>query len=239
MPRPLQGCPIYSFKPRITYRNDLLLPTSLYGINVPSGLSDYSVRAPTFVSREDMKEIRKSDPIQEGQPLKTVHGYVSPDFSLRFSNFWLQWQQVSTQITRSWWQFRGGDVYLDLAIQVYVLKDYSPRPNDAIYNQIFALIMEHELWHVEDAIKIITQWMPSMAYQDQNVQKYFTHAEIMGDEQFKYWFHNGYFEKYLRDCLYEELSKQAKVRHSSAECKKNLLQIETLLIKLVNQPSRP
>ena len=50
----LGGCPVYDFKPRITFGNDQLLPAGMYGVRLPSGLASTQAPAPQFIDPTTM-----------------------------------------------------------------------------------------------------------------------------------------------------------------------------------------
>jgi len=237
MTRPSQRCPVFEFKPRISYRDDLLLPASSYGIRVPAGLSAGSVPAPTYVSPEQMLALRKSQPQhQAGGGIAITHGLTTADFALCFSNFQAQWRQVSANAAVPFWQFQGGDVYFEVTIGVSVLEGNRPDPNDAESRQIFAILMEHELLHVLDEIDIVSQWMPSRGYQDQMVRRYLGDAQTVDDSMFRHWFRGTRFQDWLRDGLWTpEHNRRKDIRDSAAAYAPFRQRIEALRIQQVNR----
>ena len=119
-----------------------------------------------------------------GGGLGVVHGLTKAEFSLRFSNPGQQWKQVRTGSGPPFWQFQGGDVFLEVEITVYVLDGDRPHPGDRISNRIFAIIVEHELLHVLDEIDLVSQWMPAQARQDEKVKAIVLRVDSPGGSAF-------------------------------------------------------
>ena len=231
-------CPVYEFKPLVSFGNDLLLPAPLYGIRVPPGLVG-QVPGPDFVSPARMVSMLQAARGGPGGGLGVVHGLTKAEFSLRFSNPGQQWKQVRTGSGPPFWQFQGGDVFLEVEITVYVLDGDRPHPGDRISNRIFAIIVEHELLHVLDEIDLVSQWMPAQARQDEKVKKYLTNAEPVDDSMFRFWFQGRGLENWLRDGLWApEHNARAAVRDSPGEYGRLQRAIDALRIQAINRPSR-
>jgi hypothetical protein len=96
------------------------------------------------------------------------------------------------------WQFYGGDVYLDLTITVSILDGDRPQPNDDLSRRLFAIIMEHELLHVLDEIDIVSKWMPMNLYRDNMVLKYLSNTEPVDNAMFQSWFKGNGFSDWLK-----------------------------------------
>lgn len=188
MTRPIQRCPEYQFKPRIVFGNDLCLPTSLYGVEIPNGLTMAQVRAPTYVSPTQMLEkLRSRSSGRTNGGLGVVHGLTTAEFSIAFPNMTRQWPQVSAQGRGPMRQFQGGDVYLQITLDVFILEGDRPAPNDDISQQIFAIIMEHELEHVADEIDLVRRWMPARIRRDERVRRYLTDAQALSEQGYQHW----------------------------------------------------
>ena len=234
----IQRCPVYQFKPRILYESELLLPTSLYGIQIPASLSMTDVRAPTYVSPTQMlAKLRARTTSQSGGNLGIVHGLTTAEFSVSFSNVTRQWRQVSSHGQTPMWQFLGGDVYLQITLNVYILEGDRPVANDSISRQIFAIIMEHELEHVADEIDIVSRWMPAQAYQDDRVKRYLTQAQPVDDRSFHHWYLGNGFTNWLRDGIWaREHNRRAAQQDSPANYGALQRRIDQLRIRQTNAP---
>jgi hypothetical protein len=101
---------------------------------VPPGVS---AREPKFVTREEIRRLGDG-----GNPA----GVTDAQVALRFEDFANQWKRIEQRGRMPEWQFQGGNVFLDLTITVYVREDARKA------SRALALIMNHELWHVKDAI---------------------------------------------------------------------------------------
>lgn len=232
-----QYCPVYQFLPRILHQHDLLFPTSLYGVRVPTGLSSIHIRVPTFVTPAQMISLLRSQRMASTGGLGIVHGLTTVDFAVRFSDMARQWQRVSRRDGPPLWQFRGGDVYLEILLNIYILEGDRPVSNDPISQQIFSIIMEHELEHVADEIDIVSRWMPPRAYQDPMVQRYLGQAQMLEDRTFHHWFTETHFSDWLKDGIWApEHNRRAAMRDSPSNYGSLQRQIEQLRIRQVNQP---
>jgi hypothetical protein len=233
---PPHGCPVYNFKPRISFGNDLLLPASLYGIRIPAGLSPSGIPAPDFVSPAAM--VSKLTALQSHNQtgLRVTHGLTTAEFGVSFPNVTQQWRPVPGR-SAPFWQFYGGDVYLDLTITVYVLEGDRPQPNDDLSRRLFAIIMEHELLHVLDEIEIVSKWMPTNLYRDNMVLKYLSNAEPVDNAMFQSWFKGNGFSDWLKSGFWApEHARRGDLRDSSAQYTALQRQIDDLRIKMVNRP---
>jgi hypothetical protein len=235
---PVHGCPVYNFKPRITFGNDLLLPVSLYGIQIPPGLSPSGVPAPNFVTPAVMVSMLRTPQSHHRTGLGVTHGLTTADFAVSFSNMAQQWRQIREGRSAPFWQFYGGDVYLDVTITVYVLDGDRPQPKDDLSSRLFAVIMGHELLHVLDEIEIISKWMPSNVVRDDMVLKYLSNAQPVDDAMFRSWFQGNGFSNWLKDGIWApEHNRRGALRDSPAQYRLLQHQIDDLRIKMTNRPS--
>ena len=237
--RSVTGCPVYQFKPRISFGNDLLLPAVLYGIRVPSGLASTSVPSPNFVDPPTMVSLLRSPDRGHGRGLGVTHGLTTAEFAVTFPNPAQQWRQVRTSSAVSPWQFQGGDVLFEATITVYVLEGDRPQSNDDLSRRLFAIIMEHELLHVLDEIDIVSRWMAPEAYKDDKVLRYLSNAEPVDDVMFQSWFRGSGFSNWLKDGLWTpEHNRRGSVRDAAHQYAALQRQIDEIRIQMTNRPSR-
>ena len=227
-----------NFKPRITFGNDKLLHASSYGIKIPAGLHATAVREPNYVDSARMVSMRKDPQSHHPTSLGVTHGLTVTDFAVSFANMTSQWRQIQKGGSAPFWQFNGGDVYLDITITVYVLEGDRPQTNDALSRQLFAIIMGHELLHVLDEIDIVSNFMPSNVNSDDKVRKYLTDAEPVDDSMFRSWFMSDGFRNWLKDGLWApEHNRRGGNRDSSTQYALLQRQIDDIRIKMINRPS--
>jgi hypothetical protein len=233
------ACPVYQFKPRISFGNDLLLPAALYGIRLPAGLSATSVPAPNFVDPTTMISLLRSPGRGHGRGLGVTHGLTTAEFAVSFSNLAQQWRQVRTSSALPTWQFQGGDVFFDVTITVYVLEGDRPQPNDDLSRRLFAVIMEHELLHVLDDIDIVSRWIAAEAYKDNKVLKYLSNAEAVDNAMFQSWFRGTGFSNWLKDGLWTpEHNRRGSIRDAAHQYAALQRQIDDIRIQMTNRPSK-
>ncbi len=199
-PRP---CPVYEFKPRVSYRNTSRLPPALFGIRVPANLAIGGVPSPMYISpRQMLKKHRDHSRPDAGRCVGAVHSLTEVEFSLRFADFQSQWRPVTRGCCQAW-QFQGGEIFFELHMGLYVLETDQPQAGDRRRRRIFALIMEHELAYMADEIDLVNQWLPRRVYQDERVQRYLSQARPVDERSFRHWFLEGRFESWLRDSLWQ------------------------------------
>jgi hypothetical protein len=236
MPPPARST-AYTFKPRIQFGNELLLPALLYGIRVPPGLSPGRVPAPNFITPQTMVSLLQAQQSGHGRGLGVTHGLTKTEFAVCFANFNQQWRQVRTGTSLPAWQFQGGDVFLQATITVYVLDGDRPQANDPLTDQLFAIIMEHELLHVVDEIDTVSNWMPARAAQDEMARKYLLAAEPVDNPMFQLWFRGDGFTKWLQDGLWApEHNRRARIRDAPAEYARLQEQIDNIRVQMINRP---
>jgi hypothetical protein len=196
--------PDVQFQPRVSYRNELLLPLNLYPpIRVPPGIT---ARAPIFVSAQEMQRLSPS------QTIRVVAGLTHTQFSLRFVDLSKQWRQTRSGSAAARWQFQGGTVCLELSIAVYVAEGFQ---QDV---RIFATIIEHELLHVYDEVDLVTRYAPAEVRRDQYVQRYLIEGREVDDSMFQRWFRGNGFEQWIRDGVWvPEHNRRATSRDSGPE----------------------
>lgn len=195
-------CPVYEFKPQVSYRNESRLPPALFGIRVPASLAIGGVPCPIYITPQQMLEKLRARPQHSaGRSIGAVHGLTETEFSLRFADFERQWRPVARGSCRAW-QFQGGPIFFELNVGLYMLEADRPQAGDRYGRRIFAMIMEHELAHVADEIDIVSHWLPRRAYQVELVQRHLSQARPVDERSFRHWFLEGRFESWLRDGLW-------------------------------------
>lgn len=211
-------CPVFEFRPRIVHRNETPLDVERYGIGLPPSLPAEHPREPTFVTPERMLALLRVGQSQRSAAgIGIVHGLTRAEFSLRFDDFERQWRRVTSGAHPAW-VFQGGDVYFELAIEVFVLEGDRPDPDDPVSERIFGLIMEHELLHVADEIDIVSDWMPPRAYADRMVRRYLADARPVHQRMFRAWFRTDQFEEWLEQGLWaREHNRRKSLRDSPEE----------------------
>jgi hypothetical protein len=173
-----------TFRPNIDWpNNDLLIPAQLFNIKVPPGLGAFDVRDPNFVDVIKMMKLAKDDKTVTSGALKMTNGLVTADLKVRFADPSTQWRRSSLSTTKDpnrgpfQYQFAGGDVFLDLALSIYLLKSVEYDPADDLSVQIFARLYEHELLHVVDHVDLINNWLASHLNSDSDVARYLVRGE--------------------------------------------------------------
>jgi hypothetical protein len=231
-----QFCPVYHFVSSILHQNSNLFSASAHQVSAPPGLSSNNIREPTFVTPEQMLNLTQSqNGGARGTSLSMVHGLTTVDFAVRFPNMARQWQQVTHQ-GRQLWQFQGGNIHLEITLNVFILEGDRPVPDDPYTQEIFSIIMTHELEHVADEIDIVSRWMPTQAYQDDLVRRYLTQAEAIEDRTFRHWFIEKHFSDWLKNGLWaHEHNRRASTRDSPGNYMHLQQQIDRIRTAQVNR----
>ena len=233
----LSGCPVYNFRPRISFGNELPLSGVASGVRVPPDLPSTNARAPHFIDPTTMVSMLQSADTSHGRGIGVVHGLTVTEFAVTFANPAQQWRQVRTSAAMPFWQFQGGDVFFDITINVYVLEGDRPQANDDLSRQLFAIIMEHELLHVLDEIDIVSRWITPEACRDDKVLEFLTNAQPVDDSMFRHWFRGSGFSNWLKDGLWApEHNRRKEVRDAPLEYARLQSRIEDIRVKMINRP---
>lgn len=164
-------------------RNHLLLPARLFGVNVPTGLSAIHVRAPNFVDVNGMRAVSRSSIVGSSNAgIGIVNGLVTRSLNVRFANLARQWYRLpaigggTATHGPAQFRFRGGDVFLELTLGIYILKTCEPG-TDPISVQIFSEVYSHELLHVLDETSTLTNWLQPRVTTLPDVSRYLVRAQ--------------------------------------------------------------
>jgi hypothetical protein len=240
MTAPRMICPRYAFKPRIRHRQDLLLPAGLFGVTSPPGLASTDIRTPHYINPAAMiQRLRRPDTSNHSGGLGVVHGLTQATLSVQFPDLARQWQPVSGPGGRRQWQFQGGDIFLNLDLEVLVLEGDRPQSNDRESVQIFALIMGHELLHVADEIDIVKNWLPPRLHADAFVQRHLSNAQPLDDGMYQRWFVRDEFQTWIHNSVWvPEHNRRGNLRDAAAQYRALNEAINDLRIAQINRPSR-
>jgi len=172
-----------TFRSQIRWpKNDLLLPADLFDVSVPSGLGLMDVRSPKFVDVTEMMRLTPNTSPSVSGSLAMVEGLVKPELTVSFSNPASQWRRspvsgVNANRGPCQFQFTGGEVLLDLTLEIYLLRTAEYNPDDDLSVQIFARLYEHELLHVLDAVEILKNWLPPRLNTEPTVVRYLIQSQ--------------------------------------------------------------
>ncbi|MGH9366570.1 MAG: hypothetical protein ACRD3M_02710 [Thermoanaerobaculia bacterium] len=131
------------------------------------------------------------------------------------------WKQTGASPAR--WQFQGGDLLLESRLAVYIIDEFRP------VKKLFELIMSHELLHVQDAIDILTRYMPEEVPRDEYVKKYLLEAQPVDDAMYRNWLQGQRFEQYVRDIWGLEWNRRGEARDSGPVYERYKLEVAKLL----------
>jgi hypothetical protein len=137
--------------PRITYRNRLLIPPTLYPtLKVPANVPAYE---PILLTA--------------GQMSKEAPERVPAPAGLTRSEFDVESPAVQpTGRGQGQYRFVGGDIILHIEVAVFMIDKYRQVP------QLFELIMNHELLHVRDTLSLANVEMAKKLRDDQPLRRY-------------------------------------------------------------------
>ncbi len=219
------------FQPRITYKNDKVLPLSIqHSIKVSPGVTAY---APIFVDAPRMQALLKAkNSSGAGQGLKITEGLTVADLSVSFSDLAKQWTKIESRDAPPRWRFAGGVVYLDLEIAVYLLQGLDSPP------KAYAAIMEHEYLHVLDDVTIVKKTLPEALLKDDTyVKPYLVQGREVSDQTFQNVFRGQRFTDWVQGFWAEKSNERQSFRDSEAEYKRFRDRIEAARTEM-NIPHR-
>ena len=193
--------PAFTFKPIIRHGQRDTLAYSRYGIVPPRGLGQHDIRVPTYITPTEM--VAKLRPLAtQSAGLGVVHGLTVPDVSISFSNLSQQWLQRDEGRGRRLWVFQGGDILLNLDLNVFVLQGERPVPRDRASERIFALIIGHELEHVADEIDIIRTWLPEQLAGVSFIRRDLSEGAPVDEGTFRRWYAGLELQNFVRNSLW-------------------------------------
>ena len=139
-----------TFRRRISWpENDLLFPAELFNVTVPPGLCSMDVRVPNIVDINKMNQLSSGAGYSSSSGgLSSAYGFVNPKLTAIFPNPAAQWRRTPAPGAKNsdygpcQFQFTGGEVILDLTLEIYVITAAEIDPNDDLSVQIFACVYE-------------------------------------------------------------------------------------------------
>lgn len=143
------------FTGEVRYRNELLLPRSLYpGVDVPPGVPCWQ---PIMVPMAEMVSLAIARRDRYGYEARASldrfpRGYTLSDLDVRFDDFDGQWRRDG-----SYWRYRGGTIRLRLTLAIYADERARNQP------RCLGMILSHELLHAADEVDLVERWLPSRA----------------------------------------------------------------------------
>jgi hypothetical protein len=230
--KPRAFCPRYELKPNITFANSERLAATKYNIKIPSGLAGQKLSAPEFVTYEKLKSLVKSK--DTPKTLGLTYGLVTAEFDISFPAKTTQWKAVDGGKYR---QFQGGTVNLDLKFGVYLWDYLKPKKQDEIGDKIFAIVMEHELLHVLDAVDVVSRWLPQKAYSDIQIKRLLSKGRPLPEKDYKHWIEKGNLTDWIENgYVNPEYNRRTAKRDSPAQYKAYSAKINALTAERINQP---
>ena len=232
----LSGCPVWEFKPRISFGDQPRLNAQKYGVNVPPGLPE-ELPEPQFIEPARMVFMLHEQQSGAGKGLSVVHGLtVARDFAVTFQNPARQWRKHLRGNGPPVWQFQGGVVYLDITLEIFVLQGDRPTAGEALSGHLFATIFEHELLHVVDEIDIVRNFLPGRLIRDGKVRQYLVDAQPIDDVTFRNWFLTTGFSNWLKGDWVDEHNRRQAIRDAPAEYAKLQRTIDDIRVQMTNRP---
>jgi hypothetical protein len=243
------------FRPRVSWpKNDHLLAAERFGVRVPAGVTSTNVRTPNFVHANEMMQLARDKATPPSGPLIMTEGLVTRDLKVTFANPAAQWRQSPMPGTRDTshgpyqFQFAGGEVFLDLALGIYIQKTGEPDPKDDVSVQIFAVLYEHELLHVLDETEIINRWLIPSLNSEPTILRYLIQAQPynygtpgQGQSAAQLDFQK-YFGSRMETAIFNvwatETNRRKSLRDSAAEYRKVQEKVDELRIRQINRPHR-
>jgi hypothetical protein len=172
-----------TFRRRISWpENDLLFSAGLHNVKVPPGLGSMDVRVPNIVDINKMNQLSGGGN-SSSAGIPGTYGFVRPNLTAIFPNPAAQWRRSPALGAKNpdfgpcQFQFTGGEVILDLTLEIYVVSGAEIVPNNHLSEQIFALVYEHELLHVVDALDIVNNWLPPRLNMEPDVVRYLVQGQ--------------------------------------------------------------
>jgi hypothetical protein len=112
-----------------------------------------------------------------------TEGLVKPTLTISFPNPSAQWRRSSPPGIKDsthgpcLFQFTGGEMLLDVTLEIYLLNTAQVDPKDDLSVQIFARLYEHELLHVVDTLDIVNNWLTPRLNTEPTIARYLVQAQ--------------------------------------------------------------
>lgn len=202
--------PTTQFVVKIENLSKVAVPLELFP-RVVRPLGIHTVWAPEIIPHAELTahaETAMSDGV-------TVAGFY-PHLPLPY-----QWKQAADKS----WTFQGGDIVLKLTLIIYITARYEQEP---FWDDLYQLVLTHELKHWKDSIDIVTNDMPRALQDDADLKRlilpdYAGRMTPMTDKEYQEWFvatdalGDTKFEKRIGDYWSKFYEKQKRLTDSSAE----------------------
>jgi hypothetical protein len=242
------------FFPQVSYGSDLLLPLVLFPrIKAPPEIA--SPRTPKTIPDAEL-QVRAKAQHHLGS-LSTVYGLTDVDVSVWFEdpvpgsllglNLGRTPQWVMDESGR--WQFQGGTIYLEAKITVFINENHK---NYRYADELFDMIMSHELEHVKDEEDIMKS-LPNLLSRDPTLRKLLIdngsgEPDKLLDPTFQHWFIDKmtdlgrqmtHFEHWVLHTWADEHNKREKKRDSGpryAQYQNNISNLQNGLLQYVVWP---
>lgn len=199
------------FASSVHYESDILVPVSYYpGLLVPPGVPAYE---PIEVSFARMSQLA---PDKFPAPAGLTVATKEPSAKLQGI-----WKQSGTSPVK--WQWQGGTMQLDVTVAVYIIDKYRP------VEKAFALILSHELMHVQDDIDIVSQYLPQELQGDPLVKKYLIDQVPVDDAMYRNYFCTDMIQKNFQQTWAAERNLRGGKRDSGALYLRYIQKLATLL----------
>ena len=210
MVKPVQRCPVYAVRPKISFVQTGELDASAYQIDVPKALQGLDLPEPAFVDQKTLRSLLTKRVTSFSSP----NGLVKAHFSVSFPDPGKQWRKFTVG-GKNRWVFQGGDIEVEVRIGIYVWDINRPKGRDKIARELFKTVMDHELLHVEDDVDIVRSWLPPKVYGHKWVRRHLGHAMSLSETSYRREVERGGFEGRLHDDLWApERNERAAVRDS-------------------------
>ena len=174
------------------------------------------VPTPKFVSDSEMLHLKNSSQIKTGKATRTG-GLVKTEFALEFDELSRQWKSEKSG-ARNMMRFQGGVVHLQITIGVYLLHRFKPKKGNPDSEDLFSVIMEHELIHVADDIDIVSNWLPPRVRQDRQVIANLDYLNPIVERSYNHWIKKRKLEQWiLKGPWAQERNRRQQLRDSKEE----------------------
>ncbi|MEQ9409729.1 MAG: hypothetical protein RIK87_18480 [Fuerstiella sp.] len=194
-----------NIQPRLHFRNQLLMPASLFNLTVPEHLSSFYVRSPIYVSYTELQGVMRGESSTSGQ-LIIVGGYTYADVTGTFPNPSRQWRRTGDE-----WHFQGGGVCLNMTLGIYVREEYRNT------GERFSVIMSHELLHVKDEVDILYSWLAGQIGRHALVRDCLRNRQPMSNTVYQQFVVGGGFSTLVRNTWATEHNRRRALHDNPRE----------------------
>ncbi len=215
------------FVGRVIFENELLTPSSLYGIQLPPGLS--VMPFPRFMNATSLARTCTGGGIQGGG-LGVANACLKAELAISFQNISRQWRIADGRRI-----FVQGPIFLNLRLCLNMSSRYDPSSTPPYGREFFRVVMEHEALHVLDETDIILNWLPNNVLGNvRYAREHLINRSPVNEGMFQHWYRGNGLEREIRSFWAREKNRRHRLRDNPQAYEPYQHRLEEIEVRMVN-----